>query len=82
MLWCIHAFDAWERRRGIHTYRICLLAAVLAVGAVTPIHEMKRSLVHTRTYYENAVAQEDWIFTGRNFSGSTKGFFWRYIARQ
>ncbi len=82
MLWCIHAFDTWERRRGIHTYRICLLAAVLAVGAVTPIHEMKRSLVHTRTYYENAVAQEDWIFTGRNFSGSLKGFFWRYIARQ
>lgn len=82
MLWCIHAFDTWEHRRGSHTYRIFLLAAVLAVGAVTPVHEMKRSLVHTRDYYENAVAQEDSIFTGRNFSGSTKGFFWRYIARQ
>ncbi len=82
MLWCIHAFDTWEHRRGSHTYRICLLAAVLAVGAVTPVHEMKRSLVHTRNYYENAVAQEDSIFTGRNFSGSTKGFFWRHIARQ
>ena len=82
MLWCIHAFDAWKRKKNNPTYRICLLAAVLALGAVTPLHEMKRSMVNTRNEYENAVAQEDWIFTGRNFSGSTKGFFWRYIAKQ
>ncbi len=84
MLWCIRAFDIWESMRGSRSYRIriCLLAAVLAVGAVTPLHEMKRGLVHTRNYYENAVVPEDWIFTGRNFSGSTKGFFWRHVARQ
>ena len=82
MLWCIRAMDTWQWKRNRLTYRICLLAAVLAVGAVTPLHEMKRSLVHTRNYYENAVVEEDWIFMGRNFSGSTKGFFWKYLAKR
>lgn len=79
-LWCIWAADTriWKK----HFCRAVLLAVFLAAGAVTPLHEMKRSFVNTRNYYENAAVDEDSIFTGRNFSGSTKGVFWRCVAKQ
>lgn len=80
VLWCMHAADTgiWKK----YACRAALLAVLLAMGAVTPLHEMKRSFVNTRSYYENTAVEEDSVFTGRNFSGSTKGVFWRYIAKQ
>lgn len=60
--------------------RMVLLLALLAVGAVTPLHEIKRSFVNTREYYENRIAGEEEVLMGNNFSGSTAGFFWRCLA--
>jgi len=79
MLWCIRAVDTGLREKG--PYRACLLLVLLAVGAVTPVHEMKRSLVHTREYYQNQIVEEDAVFMGNNFSGSIEGFFWRRLAK-
>ncbi len=80
MLWCMHAMDSGIRKKGF--YRICILFALLAAGSITPLHEIKRSVVNTRDYYENTAVEEDHLYYGRFFSGSTKGFFWRYMAKQ
>lgn len=80
MLWCMDAFDTWISSSASRR-RMLLLLLVLAIGAVTPLHEMKRSFVNTRDYYENRIAGEDEVLMGNNFSGSTAGFFWRYLAK-
>ncbi len=84
MLWCIRAFDLWSMERKKKAYRvgICLVFTVLLVGAVTPLHEMKRNLIRTREYYENTVVDEEHLYQGRFFSGSTQGFFWKHVAKQ
>lgn len=90
MLWCIDALDVqtsqnfkwdsqtWARQK---QKRACVLAVLLLIGAVTPLHEVKRSYLYTREYYENQTADQEEIFLGNNFSGSTAGFFWRYLAK-
>lgn len=80
MLWCIRALDSRVRKKGM--YRVCILAALLAAGSITPLHEIRRSVVNTRDYYENTAVEKDHLYYGRFFSGSTNGFFWRYIAKQ
>ncbi len=80
MLWCVDMLDAWRTQKQ-NRKRACVLAVLLMIGAVTPLHEIKRSYIHTREYYENQTATPEEIFMGNNFSGSTAGFFWRYFAK-
>lgn len=83
MLWCMDAFDTWISSSASRR-RMLLLLLVLAIGAVTPLHEMKRSFVNTRDYYENRIAGEDEVLMGNNFSGSTAGFsggIWRSLIK-
>lgn len=80
MLWCVDMLDAWRTQKQ-NRKRACVLAVLLMIGAVTPLHEIKRSYIHTREYYENQTAAPEEIFMGNNFSGSTAGFFWRYFAK-
>ena len=81
MLWCIHAADAWMHESGRCKKQLCLLLALLMIGTVTPLHEIKRSFVNTREPYENRIAGEEEVLMGNNFSGSTAGFFWRCLAK-
>lgn len=81
LLWCIYAIDTGIRKSGAGQMRVYLLILLLVVGAVTPLHEMKRTFVNTREYYENQTAVEEDVFMGNNFSGSVKGFFWRHLAK-
>ncbi|MDE7311128.1 MAG: hypothetical protein K2N87_05830 [Eubacterium sp.] len=76
MLWCIQMLDA-------HKHKLCtgVLILLLAVGALTPIHEMARAIVNTRDGFVNQTAAEESIFMGSNFSGDTDGLFWKYIAK-
>lgn len=76
ILWSIQAIDRKER-----TIRAYLLIALLLVGAITPFHEMKRSYMNTRSYYENLSVDYNMVYMGRNFSGSTDSFFWKHIAK-
>ena len=80
MLWCMDAVDTRMNKNGRCRMRMVLLLALLTVGAVTPLHEIKRSFVNTREYYENRIAGEEEVLMGNNFSGSTAGFFWRCLA--
>lgn len=75
-LWCIQVLDRREEK--MRTYLLILL---LVIGAITPFHEIKRTYVNTRSYYENASVDPIVIYTGGNFSGSTDSFFWNYIAK-
>lgn len=77
MLWCIQTLGKSRK-----TMRGYVLIALLLLGAVTPLHEIKRTYVNTRTYYENQKynAEGD-IFGNSNFSGSVDGLFGKYLAK-
>ncbi len=77
MLWCMETLS--KKRK---TLRIAILIICLAVGAVTPIHEMKRTLVNSRDGYVIEMVEDERIMNAANFSGSLDTFFWRYIARK
>ncbi len=82
MLWCMDGLDAWVlQKQKQKRKRACVLAALLLLGAVTPLHEIKRTYIHTREYYENQTAAPEDVFRSDNFSGSTAGFFWKYVAK-
>lgn len=76
MLWCIQALD--EKKTG---WRAWVLILLLCTGAITPLHEMKRSFVNTAGAYENQMVEGERIFQIHNFSGSVQGAFWRWMAR-
>ena len=75
-LWCVSLLA--EKKDKVRVY---VLTAVLVLGAVTPLHEIKRSYVNSANYYENYALEEQLIFRGRNFSGDVDSFFWKYIAK-
>jgi len=73
-LWCIQCI--YENKDRI---RVGILIIVVLIGAITPIHEIKRSYVNTMNPYENAV--ESSLYMGNNFTGSPDSFFFKYIAK-
>lgn len=77
MLWCIDALGKKSRN-----YRIIILTICLVIGAVTPIHEIKRTLINSRDGYAIEMVEDERILNAANFSGSLDTFFWRYIARK
>jgi len=76
MFWCIQVID--QKWGQIRTY---LLVGLMVIGAVTPLHEIKRSYSNTRVQYENYVVEPERIYFGGNFSGSTDTLFWKYVAK-
>lgn len=75
-VWCIQVID--QKWGQIRTY---LLVGLMVIGAVTPLHEIKRSYSNTRVQYENYVVEPERIYFGGNFSGSTDTLFWKYVAK-
>ncbi len=75
-LWCIQAIA--EDKNKLKVY---ILTALLLLGAVTPLHEIKRSYFNSRNYYENTTITEDILYQSNNFIGDADGFFGKYIAR-
>lgn len=79
MLWCIRALE--QKTGGRQKLRSCLLAAFLLIGALTPLHEMARTVVNTRNGFVNQTASEESVLMGNNFSGAAEGVFWKYLAK-
>ena len=77
MLWCIETLG--KKRKYL---RVIILVTCLAIGAVTPIHEIKRTVINSRDGYSFEMVEEERILNAANFSGSLNTFFWRYIARK
>ncbi len=77
MLWCI---DALGKRR--LNLRIIVLMICLVIGAVSPMHEIKRALVNSYEDYTMEYIEEERIFNAANFAGSLETFFWRFMARK
>ena len=75
-LWCIEAIDRKEK-----DLRTWALIALLIIGSITPLHEIKRTLVNTKEEYVLESVGDEVILTGDNFSGSTDGIFWKLIAK-
>lgn len=80
MLWCIEACSKWHKNK--QKVRFCLLVVFLLAGALTPLHEMTRSIVHTKNGFENQTATAESVLSGNNFSGAAEGFFWEYLAKR
>lgn len=78
-LWCIKAIDASDFKKDKNSW---ILAGLLLLGAVTPLHEIKRTYISSTVYYERQYVEEDRIYLAVNFSGDTTGFFWKYIAER
>lgn len=76
MLWSIQMLERPKKR-----WPACLLLVLLLVGALTPVHEMTRTIVNTQAGLENQTAEAERVLKGDNFSGSAEGFFWKYIAK-
>lgn len=76
-LWCIEVID--HNKKDLVTW---VLIGLLVIGSVTPLHEMKRTLVNTKEEYVLESVGNEVILTGDNFSGSTEGFFWEVIAKR
>lgn len=76
MLWCIQALDG--KKKNAATW---ILIMILLVGAVTPLHEIKRTLVNSKEEYKVEKLENDTAFAPGNFSGSTDCFFWEILAR-
>lgn len=77
MLWCIGALG--EKRMNI---RIILLLVCLLIGSATPIHEIKRTLINSRTEFSIESFEEEDVFGAANFGGSRDTFFWKYLAKK
>lgn len=77
MLWCIGALG--KKRMNI---RIIMLLVCLLIGSATPIHEIKRTLINSRTEFTLESCEEETVFGIANFGGSRDTFFWKYIARK
>lgn len=77
MLWCIEALG--KERMNL---RIVALLICLVIGAVSPLHEIKRALVNSYGDYTIEIVEDERIMNAPNFAGSLDTFFWRYIARQ
>ena len=75
-LWCIEVIDSKEK-----DWVTWVLIGLLLVGSVTPLHEMKRTLVNTKEEYVLESVGDEVILTGDNFSGSVEGVFWDVIAK-
>ena len=87
MLWCIGAlekFPAGQHKKEDRCRKIsvCLLTVLLVFGALTPLHEMARTVVNMQNGVGNQTASEESVLKGNNFSGSTEGFFWKYVAKK
>lgn len=77
MLWCIEALG--KKRMNL---RIIVLLVCLVIGSVTPVHEIKRTLIKSHNGYEIEVIEDERIMNASNFAGSLDTFFWQYIARK
>jgi hypothetical protein len=60
---------------------IALLAILLLVGSITPLHEWKRTYVNTFHYYEPYSVSEEELFQGPNVRGNPESVFWQYLSR-
>lgn len=67
---------------------ISLIVLVLTIGAMTPLHEINRSIRYTTQAYHNnsriveETVSDEKLMTSKNFSGYTEGdFFYTYLAR-
>lgn len=76
LLWCIEALD--KKQRTVYSW---ILVTLLIIGSVTPIHEIKRTLVNSKEEYEIIRVEESDILSGINFSSDVDGIFWRVIAK-
>lgn len=77
MIWCIEALG--KKRMNL---RIIILLACLLIGSVTPLHEIKRTLIKSHDGYEIEMVEDERIMNAPNFSGSLDTFFWQYIAKK
>lgn len=77
MLWCIEALG--KKRKNL---RIAVLLICLVIGAVSPLHEIKRALVNSYEDYEIEMVEDERIMNAPNFSGNLDTFFWQYIAKK
>ena len=77
MLWCIETLG--KKRMNL---RIAALLMCLVIGAVSPLHEIKRALVNSYEDYTIEIVEDERIMNAPNFSGSLDTFFWQYIAKK
>lgn len=81
---CILCIQALDRRRS--RLFVGILIGLLTVGAITPLHEIKRTYVNSAEEYEIVAIEEFYIY-GRegegytNFSGPMESAFWQYFAK-
>ena len=77
MLWCIDALGKKQRN-----LRMILLTVCLVIGGVSPLHEIKRTLINSYSDYVIESVEDERIMNAANFAGSLDTFFWQYIARR
>lgn len=77
MLWCIETLGKKRMNLRIITLLICLV-----IGAVSPLHEIKRALINSYGDYTIEIVEDERIMNAPNFSGSLDTFFWQYIAKK
>ena len=64
-----------------------ILALVLAIGVITPVHELRRSLAFTQQEYPIHTVEDEQLFGQiyneyNNFSGPLDTMFWEYCAKK
>jgi len=74
-----HAYKLRNRKANILAW---ILVAALAIGAVTPIHEIVRTYYNSRGEYEITIGSPEGLYGQDNFSGYSIGIFWDYFAKE
>lgn len=69
MLWCIETLG--KKRMNL---RIAVLLSCLVIGSVSPLHEIKRSLVNSYGGYVLETVEDERIMNATNFAGSLDTF--------
>ena len=77
---------AWENKKRKHMLVIALL---IALGGVTPVHEFNRTIAETYNVYvhgqgmlnQNSVSYEDIMHNGYETTDAEKNLFFRYLCR-
>ena len=75
-VWCVSALS--NKKASKVTW---ILIIVLLLGSITPLHEIKRTLVYSKDAYILEFVQDTDVMTSINFSGPIDTLFWKHIAK-
>lgn len=69
----------YEKKR---KYQYIITITLLVIGAITSVHEIKRTLMNTNSSYSNITLPRQRLFESCNYTSDMEGWIWRTIFKK